>query len=302
MSIAICVCTYKRPQGLKRLLDSIARLQNDPATLHVCIVDNDAKGREGYRFIEENKNLYPFKISCEVEETPGISYARNHTLRMAQKLDVQYLAFTDDDIEVSPLWLKDHVRVMETYNADLVSGKSEPLFEKAPSKDILYSSFFLNNFGCPATGMQIDSAGTNNITIRKSVFDREGYDVFDTTLATSGGEDIDFTLMLSLKGYNLVQCSTGVVYETFPNERLSEDWILKRYFRGGSVYAYILKKRRGVKAFYIMALKKAIMLPVRWLKCAIKPTSMNKSILQDNYGFFSFFLTGKLYHEYAPKA
>lgn len=304
MNVAICIATYKRPDGLKRLLDSFAAMDYGAEKFAVFIADNDAAGADGLAFVERNRASYPFKIFCEVENRPGISHARNKSLAILKDSGwpADYVAFTDDDNIVSPFWLSDLVRTSQVYGGDIINGKCEPLFEVTPDPSILYSSFYLDNFGSPPTGTAVNSAGTNNMLVRRAVFDKMGYAPFDPALATFGGEDVDFVTRLLQNGFRLVQCACGTVYETFPADRLTEEWILKRYYRGGCSYGWILKNRMGGKAFVVGVVKKAVIFPVRYLKAKFQPTSQNKSKLAESYGFFNYVLTGRLYEEYKRPA
>lgn len=300
MKVAICIATYKRPDGLKGLLDSFAAMNYPMIDLAVCIADNDPAAAEGLAFVTRNRASYPFEIFCEVESRPGISHARNKSLTILKESGwaADYVAFTDDDNIVSPFWISDLVRTSRIYGGDVINGKCEPLFEETPDPSILYSSFYLDNFGAPPTGTDVRSAGTNNMLVKRAVFDKMGYAPFDAALATFGGEDVDFVTRMLGNGYRIVQCACGTVYETFPADRLTEEWILKRYYRGGCSYGWILKNRMGAKAFVTGVFKKAVVFPLRYLKAKYQPTSQNKSKLAESQGFFHYVLTGRMYEEY----
>lgn len=299
MNVAICVCTYRRPDGLKNLLNSLNEMRFD-GKFALFVVDNDPDLHEGYNFLAASKDQYPFDIFYEIEPKAGISHARNKSLTMVKNshLSFDYVAFTDDDVVVSQRWIHDLVSTSQTYDADLVSGKCEPVFNDRPKDDILYSCFFIDNFAGPPTGTKIISAGTNNMLVRIKVFKNEGYEVFDPLLTTVGGEDVDFCTDLVQKKYNLIRCSAAIVYETFPPDRLNEKWILNRYYRGGTTYAYILKKRMGRKKLIFITARKLILFPLRYAKAVLSPTSKNKCQLQNELGFFHYLVRGYLYEEY----
>ena len=242
MNIAICICTYKRPEGLERFLNALEKLDYDQGVFELFIAENDPDLQAGYKKIQELKENYCFPIYCDIELQPGISYARNKSLQLIKQSDTifDYVAFTDDDTEPNPYWLKDLVRTSLTYNAEMVSGKMEPLFEFLPGQEVLESVFYQNHFSSPGTGTNIISASTCNLLIKKDILDTLDLQVFDIELATFGGEDVSLVTRLLKKGYKLVKCSTGVVYETFPANRLTRDWVIQRYYRYGCTYGYIL--------------------------------------------------------------
>lgn len=221
--VAICVCTYKRPKELRRLMDSIALLMPGGCEITLFIADNDPVGHEGFNFVKKHGKKYPYPVVCEIEAGVGISRARNRTLAMvkASGVSFDYVAFTDDDVEVSPFWLRDLIRTCTLYGADAVGGKQEPLFEKAPNLEVLNSGFFRENFRTEPTGQRIESAATNNLLVRYSVFEKEGFCPFDEYLGTFGGSDEGFVMRLLRRGYLIVKCASGVVYETLTPSRAS---------------------------------------------------------------------------------
>ncbi|PZQ45564.1 MAG: hypothetical protein DI551_07010 [Micavibrio aeruginosavorus] len=286
-TVALCVCTYKRPDYLKRLLDSLIHLRKTE-TITLFVADNDAVGRTGLDFIEANRNQYPFEILCEVEPAAGISHARNRTLAMLEKSgkNFDYVAFTDDDIEVTPQWIHDLVKASNLYDADVVFGKREPLFETVPPKEILESSFFQDDFACGCTGTVVPDGATCNALLRAKIFKDVGYNVFDTALTLTGGEDADFFAMLKKKGYKLIQCASALVYEIMPENRLNEKWILTRYTRSGWSYAYVLRKHGSTAQYLVGILKKIIKTPLKLFAYLKNPNISTKAGVYNYIGFF----------------
>ena len=300
MKIAICLCTFKRPQGIETVIKSFDSLIQKPDEICVFVVDNDAVNQDGLRMVESMKGRTKYKVFCEVESGIGISRARNRSLQMVKEsgIDFDYVAFTDDDVEVSPTWLRDLVRTSDMYEADIVCGKVEPVFSEKPNENILTSGYFLDSFNSAASGTPIMSASTSNLLVKVDIYRNEGYEAFDPYLGTYGGSDQDFLMRMINAGYKAVQCAAAIVYETFPVQRLNEDWILKRNLRCGSTYAHNFKKNFGKFAFYKLAVKKMILYPLRYLNAKLRPTLSNQSRLVDNNGFFYFLFKGHPYEEY----
>ena len=303
-NVAICVCTYKRPQGLENVLDSIKNLIADRITFSVFVADNDPVSHDGFNLIERTRGAYPFNIFCEIEENPGISHARNRTLRMVKNSQepVGYVAFTDDDVEVSRHWLRDLVSTSILYSADIVVGKREAKFAVPPSADILQSGFFDDETASHPTGTVLSDGNTSNVLFKKEIFDMEGYDAFDVSLALAGGEDCDLFMRLHQKNYKMVQCASAVIYEIYPAERLNAQWILTRYYRSGSTYAYILHKYGSRKAFYVGAAKKVMVFLRDVVRYRLKPSLRHKCKLSNTLGFFFFFFNRRPYEEYKRPA
>ena len=94
----IAIATYRRPAGLRRLLDSL-QVPLDTMSADVLVVDNDVE--ESGRTIAVGHAVEPTYV---VERKAGIAEARNRAL---QHFTDRYRAiiFVDDDEWVSPGWL-----------------------------------------------------------------------------------------------------------------------------------------------------------------------------------------------------
>ena len=302
-NIAICIATYKRPGGLQRLLTSIDNLIYTDGSIEIFIADNDGEMHEGLDYVNANRAHHKYRISCEVEPRPGISFSRNKCISMASHAHAtfQYLAFTDDDITVCQNWLADLVRAAGLYQADTVFGKREPYFEVATSARILTSCYFKEEFRCPTTGTEVLEGPTCNMLVAASVFDKLGDNPFDSNLSLSGGEDIDFCIQMKLRGFHFVACASAICYEHFPQGRLNDNWITNRYFRTGSTYAYMLKKHKPGGVFYASVLKKILVLTKSYVVFLIYRNLSTKCKVYNTLGFFYFVKYGNSFQEYGRK-
>ena len=95
--IAICIPTYKRPDGLRRLLAALA-LQEIPAGCEVRIVVVDNEGAlQTKQICEESASdlmVVPLIYCCERRR--GISQVRNKAVEEARQV-ADFLVFIDDD-------------------------------------------------------------------------------------------------------------------------------------------------------------------------------------------------------------
>jgi len=298
--IAICVASYKRPLGLKRLLESFDNMVYQDGQVEIFIADNDDEGHAAFDYVEANRTRHRHKIHCEIESNPGISFARNRCLAMAYGAGPQfsYFAFTDDDIAVSQNWIADLVLTAETYGAYVVFGKREPRFECVPSNEILHSGLFHDEFQCPVSGMEVEEGPTSNMLVAARVFDKIGYAPFDVKLSLSGGEDTDFCIQMRMSGFRFVAGASAVCYEFFPKERLSEQWITNRYFRTGSTYGYLTKKHKSRTSFYIGAAKKTLVLVKLYLMYLLSGDLPSKCRLYNTLGYFYFITKGNSFQAY----
>ena len=300
MKVAVCVASYRRPEGLKTLLDSLSHMKKERCEIYVFVADNDPTLSEAKKLVDDNANAWPFPIFCEIEHQAGISYARNKNLDMVKnsKIEFDYIAFTDDDIEVSYHWMDDLIRTSLLHEAEVVCGNCEPLFEIKPTKEVLESPFYTDNFSVSCTGSVINSGGTCNLLLKSDVINKMGYNLFDPNLAKIGGSDVELFTRIIQNGFKAVSCSTAVTYEMFPKERLTLDWVKKRYYRYGGSYCYILVNTMPKKTAAKIIIKKCILFPVRFIRAKIKPSIVNECKLLHEKGFFKAFLKKEYYEEY----
>ena len=78
--IAVCVCTYRRPRELARLLKALAEMVRPPDTTFV-IVDNDGRDRQTETLVSDFRERCGTTVTYVVEPAPGLSPARNRALR-----------------------------------------------------------------------------------------------------------------------------------------------------------------------------------------------------------------------------
>ncbi len=100
--IDVCICTFKRPKCLKKLLDGLQEQRTKGLfTFSVAVVDNDA-GQSARPTVEESRPQAGFPIQYEVEPEQNISLARNRAVSCATG---DFLAFIDDDEYPGRDWL-----------------------------------------------------------------------------------------------------------------------------------------------------------------------------------------------------
>ncbi|HOW58746.1 MAG TPA: glycosyltransferase family 2 protein [Candidatus Omnitrophota bacterium] len=231
ISIAICICTYKRPEPLRRLLASLeglAFIKNEIPDIAIVVVDNgpDPKVREICHSMEKTS---PWKIFCLEESAPGIPHARNLALKWAEK-KTDFVAFIDDDEEPSPHWLDELLLMQKKHTADVVAGPIVAKFETS-APEWLIKGGFLQSPRHP-DGKPLTTAATNNVMIRTKLLEEIDFR-FDPCLAVSGGSDMSFFRRLFKVGYRGVWAANAIVYDWIPEERARLGWICRRFLRSG---------------------------------------------------------------------
>lgn len=232
--ISVCICTFKRPALLKRLLDRMGELKTEGLfSVSAVVVDNDDR-ESGRDVVEAARATAPFPISYHLEPERSIALARNRSVENARG---NLIAFIDDDEFPEPEWLVRHFRTLESSGASGVLGPVRAHFEGPPPAWLAKSGLLdRREF---ATGQRLGDARftrTGNVLLRMSLF-ADAADRFDPSFGRTGGSDAVFFKRMMAKGRTFVWCNEAVVYETVPPERQVRSYYVRRAFTRGMTEA-----------------------------------------------------------------
>lgn len=233
--MVICVLTYQRPQGLTRLLDSLAGLNARPdgSPIEVLIVDNDASGSA--RSIAEGWDQRPeLRVRYVIEPQRGIASARNRAVEESRDHDI--VVFVDDDEWVEPDWLDELLGTMQRTGADVVTGPVNPVFEPGAPDWLTRGGFFTRPVH--SDGERLQSATTSSVAIRTSALDENP---FDTRFDLSGGSDTQLFHRMRLSGATICWSERALVHELIPNSRVNPEWLIRRQYRRGLTLSRCLR-------------------------------------------------------------
>lgn len=243
--ISVCICTFRRPEGLRRALASAFALQiPSGCSIELLVVDNDASGSAAAVVDSFRGMATDISLRLLHEPTPGVSHARNRCLDTAAG---EMLAFFDDDEFVNPDWLIELLACMDRTRADAVFGPVLPAFETAPTPWALASGVHDRQRFPSGTVLPWREARTGNVALRRSML--AGGHRFSTEFARTGGEDSLFFATAQSQGRKLVWCDEAIVHESVPAQRMERAWILHRAFMGGRTYVR-LEARLGRRLPY----------------------------------------------------
>jgi succinoglycan biosynthesis protein ExoM len=247
---SVLVCTYRRPDLLGKLLESLeAQVLPEGVDVEVVVVDNDP-GRSGEpvvrRFTDSGRN----RFSYFVQPVKNISLTRNESVRNASG---EYLLFIDDDEVAPPEWLGRMLGALGTFCADGVFGPCMPEFdEETPGwkrwRDLHYRAM-------QSTGEKAIQMWTGNCVVRASLLKgREG--PFDPAYGKTGGEDSFLFETLEREGARFVYCREAWVSEYLPPHRTRIPYMFLRGIRNGNAHTRRMiefrgKGRIGVRLFMI---------------------------------------------------
>jgi succinoglycan biosynthesis protein ExoM len=231
--ITICICTYRRPALLERLLTKLVNQKTDDTfTYSVLVVDND-QTRSAESVVRAAMKVSPVEIVYLLEPTKGYSHARNRLMEQAKG---DFLAFIDDDEFPGDDWLLSLLRTCRHFGAAGVLGPVRPRFTENPPKWLVKSKICEKPGYIIETGsiLKANNTRTSNVILTDKIFkDKENR--FDTKFSKTGGEDVDFFIRMIAKGYSFVWCEEAPVFETVSEERLKKKYYLRRALLQGSV-------------------------------------------------------------------
>ncbi|NOU83394.1 glycosyltransferase [Paenibacillus sp. LMG 31459] len=264
--ISIIICTYNRSALLVKTLHSLLPLENlDQA--EIIVVDNSSKD-DTAAAIRRFMDTYgaDMDIRYLLEPVQGLSAARNTGI-LASKSPL--IAFLDDDAIPCRTWISTIVSTFEQKPEVMaMGGKIAPIFEsKRPE-------WLIKPFELPYTIVDLGNRIREypkrlhpcgaNMAMRKIVFD---ISLFPLELGRKGdsllsGEETWLFGQIQQEGHSILYHPEMAVDHFVPANRLTEDWIMKRYYSQGISNAMksegmkgnlLLLGKTGAKVMYILA-------------------------------------------------
>ena len=230
-NISVCICTYKRPQLLRRLLTEVIRQDTGGEfTLSVVVADNDEE-RSAEATVAEFGRATAIPMKYCVEPRQNIALARNKVVANATG---DYLAFIDDDEFPVPAWLLTLLKACRKYDVDGALGPVLRHFDETPPKWLEKSKFYVRRVN--PTGMKVDweEARTGNVLIKREL-------VLDDPMPFRpehrAGEDQDFFRRKIAEGRNFVWCAEAEAYETVSPARWQKKYLLRKALLRGATAA-----------------------------------------------------------------
>jgi GT2 family glycosyltransferase len=236
VKVAVCALTFRRPEGLERLLEGLAsqRFPDRAARIQVVIVDNDTEPSAAPICRRWNER-FEGGLRYVHEPRPGIATARNAALDVGLE-DSDWIVFIDDDEVPEPDWLDGLLRAQARYGADVVAGPVVPDFEASPPQWVRDGGFYRTPRHRP--GKRLRRAFTGNVMYRAAVL-RKLRLRFEERLNFVGGEDTHFSEAIRRAGSAIVWTDEAVARHWIPEERMNERWLIQRKYRAGHVDAFI---------------------------------------------------------------
>lgn len=232
VDVLVAVVSYKRPEGLRRLLASLAAQRPSaaaPYSMDILVVDNDAE-QSALPIVEDVRRTCAIDIAYVVEPRLGIPFARNRALSVAYD-QAHWIGFLDDDEWVETDWLAELLTVRSETGADCVWGHVKPVLP--PDAPSAFSDRRIFGHYEARDRARVPVAATNNVIFDLAFARRHGLR-FDERLKHSGGSCVRFFRESVRRGMKIHVSEFGVAYEEISRSRLSWGWIIKRQYRSGN--------------------------------------------------------------------
>lgn len=227
--ICVCVCTYKRPDYLKRLLEELAVQETGGRfTISAVIADNDAS-RSAEATVRAFAAASTLPVHYCVENRQNVPLARNRALEHA---DGDYIAFLDDDEFPASRWLLTLFETCEKYGVAGVLGPVLPYFEERTPKWVVKGKFYDRQVFPTGLPLQWNKGRTGNVLFKREILPSD--EPAFRPQFQGGGADQDFFRRMIERGHAFIWCDNAVAYEYVPPVRWKRSFMLRRaLLRGG---------------------------------------------------------------------
>ena len=228
--ISVCICTYKRPDMLRRLLSKLEKQETEGLfDYSIVIVDND-RSESARQTTESFSRSSKISISYYVEPEQNIALARNEAVANAKG---EFVAFIDDDEAPTRSWLLNLFKACHSFHADGVLGPVLPYYEVEPPKWVVEGRFYERPSHKTGEVLHWKNTRTGNVMLKKNIF-KSGANLFRREFG-SGGEDRDFFRRMIDKGFRFVWCTEAPVFEAVTSGRCKRSFMLRRALQRGQL-------------------------------------------------------------------
>jgi succinoglycan biosynthesis protein ExoM len=225
--ITVCICTYKRPDMLKRALEALRDLDSRDLesdgqfTYSIVVVDND-RAESGRAVAEAFAASSPVKLKYCPEPQPGIARARNCAVANATG---EFLAFIDDDEFANPGWLRNLLETQRKYQSDGVLAPVDPYFDAGAPQWVIDGGFYKRPVHPSGMVLTWAKCRTGNVLLKRELFAGDDLPFRPECIS---GEDQDFFRRQIEQGHIFHWCHEAAVLEVVPPVRWKRGFLMRR--------------------------------------------------------------------------
>jgi len=196
--MTIAIITRKRPEKLKRCLDSIGHQKVLPE--QVLIIDNDPE--ESAKLISAQiQDQSILNIHYHAEAKTGYATARNRAFELCK---TSLLGFIDDDCVLDTTWVSIAKMISAKFPETYILGDTKLLNIKSIIGNIesaLYQNWIIDQVDKHSMRIETSYLDTKNVVLPMSALQKNKI-FFDTQFDRLGGEDVDLGQTLFKKNVN----------------------------------------------------------------------------------------------------
>ncbi|MEM7248656.1 MAG: glycosyltransferase [Acidobacteriota bacterium] len=255
--LAICIGTFRRPEMLRALLESVRRMTiPEGIRAEVRVVDNDPEASAA-PVLKDLSPIFGAEMPLIAMHVPVSNIARARNAAIERPSDL--VLFLDDDETTEPDLLVEMLAARERTGADVVIGMVRARLASSTPRWLAESGLLDHPTG--TRDEVLDWAGTRCgcTFVDASWFHERGFR-FDEAFGRSGGEDVDLFARMLRAGALAVSAPDAVSWETLPPRRANLGALARRYWHSGASYARIEQpeeRRNPVLRFGFRLLKAA---------------------------------------------
>jgi succinoglycan biosynthesis protein ExoM len=252
---------------LANCLDAMgAQIVRAGVEVHVIVVDNEpAPNNRG--LVEDFAARCAFPVHYEHEPRRGIPQARNAALEKCLELDVDWIAFTDDDCWISPVWLMSLLEAAARHKADAVYGRRDFVF---PLPSPYWAARPEQSY--QVEGQRLPYAATHNVLFSAALVRDGDLDGLRFDERLTHGEDTDFFYRAAQRGAHIVYSRRPVVFEMVSPERATLNYQTWRAYHDAASRSYFHRRHEGaLRAFWGVLDRAVLKAPAAIARLGVAP-------------------------------
>ena len=229
--ITVCICSFRRPELLKRLLFKLNdQVTEDLFTYSIVVSDNDVL-RSGGVVVSNMNSHFKVPVRYCVEPRRSVALARNKAVEHAEGA---FVAVIDDDEFPEPTWLLTLYTTLCKHRVDGVLGAVKIHFDEVPPAWLCGSGIYSHKVKPTGTIVQWKESRTCNALLKRGMV---VCDPVPFRPECGDGAEQDFFRRKIVAGYRFIWSADAVVSETITPARWKRRYILRRAIMQGATAA-----------------------------------------------------------------
>lgn len=236
ITVAACVCTYRRNEPLRRLLTRLAEMaaaSADRFQLGLVVVD-DNPGGTAEAVVHEFEGRFPLGVHYRTAGHQNISMGRNIALATGGSF-ADVIVMTDDDCLPDPGWIDALLTTRAATSADAVSGPMLVSLPPGAPAWLTKQGVFDDEQEQHRDGAVIGLGQTNNCLLSSAWLAAHPDHRFDPEFGRIGGEDMVFFRGAVRLGLRSVHSAAAIVRADEPLDEVTvRGLVTSRFWWGNS--------------------------------------------------------------------